>query len=180
MTDLSALRTGQIILISDGRQATIRYVGHAAFAPGEWVGIELEDASGKNDGSVKGERYFDCDMGHGMFLRPSAVTEIIEQPRPPPPKANGKPTNGTSAKARPSSGIVVGANKRQSLLGTAPGSKRMSMASGSPTIGPRGAAAGRGTVRVSVRTDDLCSILMIITVADQVSYETNDFGYILR
>ncbi len=150
MTDLSALRAGQIITISDGRPAIVRFVGTASFAPGEWVGIELEDGLGKNDGAVKGERYFDCEMGHGMFIRPTAVSEIVEQPRPEP-KANGKPANGIAIKPRPSSGISGGvraAAKRQSLLGSTAASKGMSMNAASPTPGPRGAAAGLRNLRV--------------------------------
>lgn len=36
--------------------------------------------SGKNDGSVQGERYFDCKPKHGVFVRPSQVT-ILEAPK---------------------------------------------------------------------------------------------------
>jgi hypothetical protein len=35
---------------------------------------------GKNDGSVQGERYFDCKPKHGVFVRPSQV-QIIEAPK---------------------------------------------------------------------------------------------------
>jgi hypothetical protein len=37
-------------------------------------------AVGKNDGSVQGERYFDCKPKHGVFVRPSQV-QIIEAPK---------------------------------------------------------------------------------------------------
>ncbi|EFX03639.1 dynactin, dynein-associated polypeptide ro-3 [Grosmannia clavigera kw1407] len=67
---------GQVILLGDGRRGTIRFVGQTLFAPGDWVGVELETTTGKNNGSVQGERYFDCAMGRGMFLRPSAVTIV--------------------------------------------------------------------------------------------------------
>jgi dynactin 1 len=161
MTDSSALRPGQIITIFDGRQAIVRFVGTTAFAPGGWVGIELQDESGKNDGSVQGERYFDCAMGKGMFLRPSAVTEIVEQPRPPEAKTNGKPVNGTAVKGRPSSivsSVAAGAAKRQSLLGSSAASKRMSMNAASPTPGARGAGSGLRAVRVGASTWALCGI----------------------
>lgn len=62
------LVVGQIIQLGDGRRGTIRFAGPTLFAPGEWVGVELASATGKNDGSVQGERYFDCPMGHGMFF----------------------------------------------------------------------------------------------------------------
>lgn len=35
------------------------------------------DPTGKNDGTVKGERYFDCKPNHGVFVRPSQV-KILE------------------------------------------------------------------------------------------------------
>ena len=41
------------------------------------LGIELDDATGKNDGEVKGVRLFSCEPNHGAVMRPSAV-EIID------------------------------------------------------------------------------------------------------
>ncbi|CAK7265598.1 hypothetical protein SEPCBS119000_001595 [Sporothrix epigloea] len=67
---------GHIVRLQDGTRGIIRFAGQPHFAPGDWVGVELESSTGKNDGSVQGERYFDCKMGHGMFLRPRAVTVI--------------------------------------------------------------------------------------------------------
>ena len=39
-----------------------------------WLGIELDQPVGKNDGSVSGIRYFDCKPSHGVFAPPSKVT----------------------------------------------------------------------------------------------------------
>ncbi|KAI8149152.1 CAP Gly-rich domain-containing protein [Fennellomyces sp. T-0311] len=47
----------------------VRFIGHVDFAPGqEWVGVELDSRVGKNDGSVKGKRYFTTDRDRGIFV----------------------------------------------------------------------------------------------------------------
>jgi dynactin 1 len=43
----------------------VAYVGNTTFAPGKWVGIVLDEAKGKNDGTVQGTSYFQCPDKHG-------------------------------------------------------------------------------------------------------------------
>ncbi|XP_051502580.1 CAP-Gly domain-containing linker protein 4-like isoform X4 [Myxocyprinus asiaticus] len=64
----------QVLLISGNEMGTIRYIGTADFAPGLWLGLELRNPKGKNDGSVGSRRYFSCRPGHGVLVRPSRVT----------------------------------------------------------------------------------------------------------
>lgn len=56
-----------------GTPGVVRFVGATRFAPGEWVGVELREAVGRNDGSVDGERYFAAAAGCGVFVRAAAV-----------------------------------------------------------------------------------------------------------
>eukprot|EP00927_Polykrikos_kofoidii_P044866 TRINITY_DN38740_c0_g1_i1.p1 TRINITY_DN38740_c0_g1~~TRINITY_DN38740_c0_g1_i1.p1 ORF type:complete len:1017 (-),score=124.91 TRINITY_DN38740_c0_g1_i1:164-3214(-) len=56
---------------------TISFIGPTSFASGEWVGIVLDTPSGKNDGSVKGKRYFVCKPNHGLFVRPHNVRSML-------------------------------------------------------------------------------------------------------
>jgi len=64
------------------KEGTIRFIGAIAPLPkGFWCGVELDDASGRNDGEVKGVRLFTCEANKGAVMRPSAVeiVEIVQQ-----------------------------------------------------------------------------------------------------
>jgi hypothetical protein len=77
----SKLAVGQRVAIKGrGEHAVIMYIGAVKFAEdgGEWVGLQLKQATGKNDGSVKGERYFECAPKHGLFVRPNAVVPLTK------------------------------------------------------------------------------------------------------
>ncbi|PWN93959.1 hypothetical protein FA10DRAFT_224706 [Acaromyces ingoldii] len=60
-------------VIEGERRGTIRFVGPTAFAPGTWIGIEYDEPVGKNDGSIKGHRYFSAKPSHGGFVKPDKV-----------------------------------------------------------------------------------------------------------
>ena len=45
---------------------------------GEWAGIVLDTAVGKNDGTVAGVRYFQCQPNHGVFVKLEKLTKIAE------------------------------------------------------------------------------------------------------
>lgn len=130
---MSDVSVGQVISLLDGRQATVKFVGSTHFAPGDWIGVELDDATGKNDGSVQGERYFDCEHGFGMFIRPSAVGSVLA----PAPKRDTR--RGTTS-GKPPGGLVSGTTtlKKTGSIAAANG-KRQSLAS-SPSPAPREAA----------------------------------------
>ncbi|OQV02696.1 CAP-Gly domain-containing protein [Cladophialophora immunda] len=80
MADLN-VKVGQRVETQDGKQGTVRYIGHIHVASGEWLGLELADDTGKNDGSVKGERYFNCAPGHGIFVRKESAKETESDER---------------------------------------------------------------------------------------------------
>ncbi|KAF8526013.1 dynein associated protein-domain-containing protein [Hysterangium stoloniferum] len=63
---------GSTVDIPAGR-GIVRFIGTTQFSQGKWVGIELSEPKGKNDGSVMGITYFSCRMNYGVFVRPSQV-----------------------------------------------------------------------------------------------------------
>lgn len=117
----SRFKVGQTVEINaDGRQAIVRFVGETHFAQGEWIGLELDDGTGKNDGSVQGQSYFECEMGRGMFVKPPVVTVVKEAPAPKPKPAAVR-TGRPSIVGRPSSiGADPNAARRMSMNAPSP------------------------------------------------------------
>jgi len=65
-------QVGERVQISS-KMATVRFVGSTHFSSGDWVGLEMDDLVGRNDGSVHGVKYFKCPSNHGVFVRPNMV-----------------------------------------------------------------------------------------------------------
>ncbi|KAF5385085.1 hypothetical protein D9615_001067 [Tricholomella constricta] len=77
---------GTVVTTQQGK-GVVRFSGPTAFSRGKWVGIELYESNGKNDGSVQGIQYFSCKMGYGIFIRASQIKsthgpEIEVRPAP--------------------------------------------------------------------------------------------------
>ncbi|XP_062894922.1 dynactin subunit 1-like isoform X1 [Mobula hypostoma] len=67
----------RVEVIGKGHRGTVAYVGATMFASGKWVGVILDDAKGKNDGTVQGKRYFTCEDNRGIFVRQSQI-QVVE------------------------------------------------------------------------------------------------------
>ncbi|XP_075883883.1 kinesin-like protein KIF13A isoform X3 [Nelusetta ayraudi] len=67
------------------RRGTVHYVGGVEFAKGIWIGVKLDMAVGKHNGTVQDRVYFRCPPGHGVFVKPSRLT------RCPPPSMDAEP-----------------------------------------------------------------------------------------
>ncbi|XP_029972217.1 dynactin subunit 1 isoform X4 [Salarias fasciatus] len=68
------VKVGSLVeVIGKGQRGTVAYIGTTLFASGKWVGVILDEAKGKNDGTVQGKRYFTCEENHGIFVRQSQI-----------------------------------------------------------------------------------------------------------
>ncbi|VDD75009.1 unnamed protein product [Mesocestoides corti] len=97
---------------TSGRMGRLRYCGPVEFASGIWVGIELDEAFGKNDGSVNGVTYFECTEKHGIFApigRVYKVSRSSGQVRPFCVEPNGKRATPTPVQNTPIDVSHVGA-----------------------------------------------------------------------
>lgn len=70
------IEVGQRVEVTPGaKRGEIRFVGNGleGLPEGWWVGVRFDEPGGKNDGCVKGVRYFEARMGFGGLVRPSKV-----------------------------------------------------------------------------------------------------------
>ncbi|TNN71035.1 CAP-Gly domain-containing linker protein 3 [Liparis tanakae] len=70
------VEVGDQVLVAGQKHGVVRFYGKTDFAPGYWFGVELDQATGKHDGSVFGVRYFSCLPKYGVFAPPSRVQRI--------------------------------------------------------------------------------------------------------
>ena len=61
-----------------GRSGVVKFIGRTRFKSGLWIGVDMGEAVGKNDGSIQGERYFKCGVNCGIFVRQSQLEEVEE------------------------------------------------------------------------------------------------------
>ena len=54
---------------------SVRFVGNHHLDGAPRIGIELDDAIGKNNGTIKGHHYFTCTGGHGLLVKPDKVRQ---------------------------------------------------------------------------------------------------------
>ncbi|CAM9776990.1 unnamed protein product, partial [Scytosiphon promiscuus] len=93
-----ATRLGSLVQTKTGHVGTVRFCGFTEFATGLWLGLELDEPEGKNDGSNQLTRYFTCPEQHGLFVRPASVALL--SPAPSPAAApSGEAEAGAAARA---------------------------------------------------------------------------------
>uniref|UniRef100_A0A8C9FLY1 CAP-Gly domain-containing protein n=1 Tax=Pavo cristatus TaxID=9049 RepID=A0A8C9FLY1_PAVCR len=72
------LKLGDRVVIAGQKVGTLRFCGTTEFASGQWAGIELDEAEGKNNGSVGKVQYFKCAPKHGIFAPLSKISKAYD------------------------------------------------------------------------------------------------------
>uniref|UniRef100_A0A0B7BEA5 CAP-Gly domain-containing protein n=1 Tax=Arion vulgaris TaxID=1028688 RepID=A0A0B7BEA5_9EUPU len=161
---------GDRIWVSGNKPGIIAFIGDTQFAPGEWAGIVLDEAIGKNDGSVMGVRYFQCEPKRGVFSRLSKISHTPQSPSRPssqgndsnsseskfsnsdsrPTSTNGTTTPAATVQSRPSSRLGMSGSK---TLSTSSSSLHKASSAGTTPTGTGGSlVAGKpGGVKVGDR-----------------------------
>ncbi|CAF4330899.1 unnamed protein product [Adineta steineri] len=67
---------------TSGKSGRVAYIGPTQFAEGEWIGIILDEAQGKNDGSYGDVRYFKTNANRGLFCRADKVQLLLSNDTP--------------------------------------------------------------------------------------------------
>ncbi|KAF3085628.1 hypothetical protein TWF569_008359 [Orbilia oligospora] len=78
-TEEKGIKVGARCIVGEvetGRRGEVAYVGLVEKIPqgGIWVGVKLDEPTGKNDGSIDGVRFFEAGSNRGTFVRPNRVT----------------------------------------------------------------------------------------------------------
>uniref|UniRef100_W5MDR9 CAP-Gly domain containing linker protein 1 n=1 Tax=Lepisosteus oculatus TaxID=7918 RepID=W5MDR9_LEPOC len=92
---------GERVWVNGNKPGFIQFLGETQFAPGQWAGIVLDEPIGKNDGSVAGVRYFQCDALRGIFTRPSKLSRSAGAGAEGEGEANGTQTAPPSRATSP-------------------------------------------------------------------------------
>ncbi|KAK6493431.1 dynactin subunit 1-like isoform X9 [Huso huso] len=129
----------RVEVIGKGYRGTVAYIGATLFATGKWVGVILDDAKGKNDGTVQGKRYFTCEENHGIFVRQSQIQLVDDgadttSPETPEPLASKYPKREL---------LETPKSSKLSLVVQQP-TRPPSSAASSGTAGPSGSASASG------------------------------------
>ncbi|XP_066474764.1 CAP-Gly domain-containing linker protein 4 isoform X2 [Tiliqua scincoides] len=106
------LKLGDRVVIAGQKVGTLRFCGTTEFASGQWAGVELDEAEGKNNGSVGRVQYFKCAPKHGIFAPLSKISKASEHKKNarisssrPPSSVKSKKIDVTHITSKVNSGL---------------------------------------------------------------------------
>ncbi|KAI0005552.1 dynein associated protein-domain-containing protein [Russula compacta] len=141
---------GTLVDIPLGR-GVVRFCGTTSFSSGKWVGIELSEPVGKNDGSVQGIAYFSCQPKYGVFVKASQV-KIVENTPPSGSPSLQPVARSTLAHSRPPSTGLSRVSSSRSIPPSPRATSPSKLALGQSTRGNTRLAAPSPTKRSPIPT----------------------------
>lgn len=79
---LPDFQLGDRVLIGGKEPGTLLFKGPTKFASGNWIGVELDEPEGTNDGTLKGIAYFTCKPNYGIFAPEDKIAHLPEDYKP--------------------------------------------------------------------------------------------------
>ncbi|XP_039609574.1 uncharacterized protein LOC120529652 isoform X2 [Polypterus senegalus] len=83
------VKLNDYVIVNGNKSGTVVYIGHldnSAVPNAVYLGLELDEPSGKHDGTLNGKRYFKCYENCGLFVGLHEVFYVINStPRQPAP-----------------------------------------------------------------------------------------------
>lgn len=99
-------QVGDRVTVDNQKEGVIGFLGATQFAKGVWVGVILDSPEGKNNGSVNGVQYFDCEANYGLFTRPNKL-DLVSKANAAASSTTNTTTDSTSSLDPPSSKTPV-------------------------------------------------------------------------
>lgn len=115
---MAEFTVGERVWVNGNKPGYVQFVGGTQFAPGQWAGIVLDEPIGKNDGSVAGVCYFQCEDLRGIFTRPSKLSRT-PLPANSVPSSTGQASSAAVQTAAADGGQAPAATKTSTNLATA-------------------------------------------------------------
>ncbi|XP_037113977.1 CAP-Gly domain-containing linker protein 1 isoform X2 [Syngnathus acus] len=115
--DGDSFQIGERVWVNGTKPGYVQFLGETQFAPGQWAGIVLDEPIGKNDGSVAGVRYFQCEALRGIFTRPSKLSRTEGEgdgTQTAPPSRAASPARSVASVASHAPAVKSAAAKKTS------------------------------------------------------------------
>jgi len=169
--NVDVIEVGVRVQVNGGNTGLVRFRGPVAFdRRDDWVGVQLDNADGKNNGVVAGVEYFRCKPRHGLFVRAKACKRLAVQPDGGGAGAGaGSNPPRTPSRSSSSSSTGIPRSSSRSSINSTPtrgGSKKTSMTPKStPGKGTPGGNFGIGS-KVFITKDGKMGIVKYVGSID--------------
>ena len=76
-SESGSYKVGDNVMVAGGQIGKIAFLGDVEYSRGTFAGLVMGEGQGKNDGMVKGVRYFQCAKGRGLMLKTRDIVKKV-------------------------------------------------------------------------------------------------------